>query len=277
MNNYLCSKLDTLKKYTEVKHPHKVRPIYLSDNGPRPTYRGTPYKLIQDYGITIVWLSFYISWAFMKYLYTDYNNIISTAYIYRPTIIFLVRLLHSFSIYRNHFLSDKLHNHDKRYGEDYENPDKISIIQNNEKRIHAEDWVAALGICASHHILLTIVCLNPFKINFFDIGLLIIQITVMYNMYKSIDYELITPEKPLFKKFKITFAIQAMIFGFALFREYENNPLWLRLYSLVLIGLLCTGMRWPKRKNWGYHEILHCSVIFVNLCGILIDILKNGV
>ena len=79
----------------------------------------------------------------------------------------------------------------------------------------------------------------------------------------------------LFKKFKITLAIQAFTLGIAIFRRYENNFIWLKLYSLVLIGFLCTSIKWPKRPTWGYHEILHCSVILLNFCGIVIDISKN--
>ena len=36
-----------------IKNTKIPRPFYLSDNGPRPKYRGTAYKITQDYGITI--------------------------------------------------------------------------------------------------------------------------------------------------------------------------------------------------------------------------------
>ena len=218
-------------KFNINENTKNPRPFYLSDNGPRPKYRGTAYKITQDYSITILWIAFYLSWAIIKYIYTDYSNSLNTSYFLRPTILLIVRFLHSFSIYRNHFLSDRLHNHDKRYKDMYLSPDYISEITQEEKKLHAEDWIATLGLCASHHILLLFFFFFFYKINLWDILLLAIQISAFF--------------------------------------------IWLKLYSLVLIGFLCTSIKWPKRPSWGYHEILHCSVILLNFCGIVIDISKN--
>ena len=93
----------------------------------------------------------------------------------------LVRILHALNIYRNHYLSDKLHNNDKKYGDEYLNPEKIKIIQEHERKIHAEDWIAALGIIVSHHILFILVFLNPYKVDVIDISLLVIHIGIMYT------------------------------------------------------------------------------------------------
>ena len=203
------------------------RPEYLSDKGNRPKYRGYSFKLIQDNGITQVWLSLYIIWGIITYINTDYRNIEMMAYVYRPTIILLVRILHALNIYRNHYLSDKLHNNDIKYGEEYLNPEKIKIIQEQERKIHAEDWIAALGIIVSHHFLFTLVFLDPFKVDVVDISLLVIHIGIMYSMYKKINYELITEDKKLFKKFKMTFGIQTVKFCWNCFslKEYNTNPL----------------------------------------------------
>ena len=68
------------------------RPYYLSDNGPRPKYRGYVYKITQDYSITSLWIVFYLSWAVVKYFNTDYTNHLNKAYMFRPLVLLIVRL-----------------------------------------------------------------------------------------------------------------------------------------------------------------------------------------
>ena len=70
-------------------------------------------------------------------------------------------------------------------------------------------------------------------------------------------------------------SIQGIIIGIAILRRYKNNYIWLKIYGLVTIGVLCTGFKWPKNPVWGYHEILHCSVILMNLVGIVTEISRN--
>lgn len=251
------------------------RPYYLSDNGPRPKYRGYVYKITQDYSITSLWIVFYLSWAVVKYFNTDYTNHLNKAYMFRPLVLLIVRFLHAFSIYRNHFLSDALHNHDKKHKEKYLSSEYKELLTKKERIIHAEDWIATLGLGASHHILFLFAFLNPYRIKFLDIFLLGIQIAVLYYMARQIDSDLLTPDKPLYKKFQMSLAIQGIIIGIAILRRYKNNYIWLKIYGLVTIGVLCTGFKWPKNPVWGYHEILHCSVILMNLLGIVTDISRN--
>ena len=235
------------------------RPPYFSDADSRPHCRGAWYAAIRETGAA--WL------VLGAYALSAGVSLVRSGGVRWP--LQLCRLVHTALLVLNVVLSDGLHNLDRHLGAEYVR--KASVVE-REKTLHARDWRAALGVPASYHVLLIFGIMDPVRVASPDVGLLALNLGCCLLMCMRIHPSLITPERPLFLSFVLTFAAQMVLLLVAFWREREHHALWLPLWCVYAVGLVAKALEWPDSKYFGHHEMLHASCIIGHFAGLVIDL-----
>ena len=242
------------KKVLAVKA--KARPLYFSDGDTRPVYRGTWYSVIRRTGLAWLVLCVY--------------GLVAARHFYLSQLVplLLCRVVHIVALTYNVILSDDLHNLDKKLGtKGYQKPGVTRI----EQALHARDWMAALAVPASYHLMLIFGIVDPLRVERTDALLLGANLLACLCMCSQIKPSRITPQRPLFLGFVGTFAVQMALLLAAFYRERAHHGAWLPLWLVYALGLIAKGLEFPSSDVFGHHEVLHASCIAGHFGGLLVD------
>ena len=235
------------------------RPNYFSDDDTRPTYRGSAYAWVRRTGVAWAVLTAYSVYALIH----ARDN-------WRPALL-ACRAVHVAVLLLNVVLSDSLHNLDLRLGRAYRQPSTVAL----EQRIHAYDWVAALAIPASYHVLFILGVMDFAMVEREDALLLVANLAALAVMCARISPARITPRRELFLAYVATFGVQMVLLLAAFYRRRAEHPGWLPLWGVYACGLVAKGLEVPNNDVFGHHEILHLSVIVGNAIGLVIDVMTT--
>ena len=167
-------------------------------------------------------------------------------------------------------LTDNLHNLDLQLGAAYGGKE----VAWRERCIHANDWRAALAVPASMHLLFFVTtAVGPLSLNTSstNVQLLAVQIAALGAMCWRITPKLMTPKRPLYLSFLLTFVVQMGMLLVAFWRGRERHPLWLACWGVYAIGMIAKAAERPKSEVFGFHEVLHACTVLGHACSLLTD------